>query len=42
MARVAHPKCMYDVQFLAIARRSPAPARAAQAFIEVLRATHRS
>ena len=42
MERVAHPKCMYDVQFLAITRRSPAPPRAAQAFIEVLRTAHRA
>lgn len=41
MKRVAHPRCMYEVQFVAIKRRSPAPPRAAQAFIELLCASHR-
>jgi len=40
MKRIAHPQCMYDVQFVAIERRSPSPPRAAQAFGELLRAAH--
>jgi hypothetical protein len=40
MQRVAHPQCMYDVQFVAIERRSPSPPRAAQAFGELLRTAH--
>jgi len=42
MSRVEHPECMYDVQFVAIERRSPAPPRVARAFTEFLRAAHRA
>ena len=41
MRRVEHPECMYDVQFVAILRRSPEPSRVAQAFLDALRAAHR-
>ena len=41
MRRVEHPQCMYDVQFVAILRRSPEPSRVAQAFLDALRAAHR-
>jgi len=41
MRRVEHPQCMYDVQFVAIVRRSPEPSRVAQAFLDALRAAHR-
>ena len=42
MRRVEHPECMYDVQFVAILRRSPEPSRVAQAFLDALRAAHRT
>jgi DNA-binding transcriptional LysR family regulator len=38
--RVAHPECRYDVQFVSIVRRSPAPTRLAQAFLDALLAAH--
>jgi len=40
MQRVEHPECMYDVQFVAILRRSPEPSRVAHAFLEALREAH--
>lgn len=40
MRRIAHPECSYEVQFVAIARRSPAPSRIVQAFWEALVAAH--
>jgi DNA-binding transcriptional LysR family regulator len=40
MRRIAHPECSYQVQFVAIARRSPAPSRIAQAFWDALVAAH--
>lgn len=40
MHRIAHPMCGYDVQFVAIARRSPAPSRITQAFWSALVAAH--
>lgn len=40
MRRIAHPGCGYQVQFVALARRSPAPSRIAQAFWAALVAAH--
>jgi DNA-binding transcriptional LysR family regulator len=40
MQRVEHPECMYDVQFVAIARRSPELPRVAQAFLDALCSAH--
>lgn len=40
MRRIAHPACSYEVQFVAIARRSPAPTRIASAFWHALVRTH--
>jgi DNA-binding transcriptional LysR family regulator len=41
MQRVEHPELRYDVQFVSVVRRSPAPSRLAQAFLDVLAAAHR-
>jgi DNA-binding transcriptional LysR family regulator len=38
--RVEHPDCMYEVSFVAIARRSPGPSRLATTFLEALRGAH--
>ncbi|HEV8689767.1 MAG TPA: substrate-binding domain-containing protein, partial [Ideonella sp.] len=35
------PDCTYDVNFVALTRRSPEPPRIAQAFLQALRAAHR-
>lgn len=40
MQRIEHPRCMYDVQFVAILRRSPEPSRVAQAFLQALCDAH--
>lgn len=40
MRRIAHPGCSYQVQFVAVARRSPAPSRITQAFWAALVAAH--
>jgi DNA-binding transcriptional LysR family regulator len=40
MRRVEVPGCNYDVQFVAVMRRSPAPARVAQAFLDALCRAH--
>jgi len=40
MRRIQHPECMYEVQFMAIVRRSPGPSRVAQAFLDALRRAH--
>ena len=40
MKKVDAPGCHYDVQFVAVMRRSPAPSRVAQAFSEALRQAH--
>lgn len=38
--RVAHPECMYELQFVAILRRSPGPSRLSTTFVEALRRAH--
>jgi DNA-binding transcriptional LysR family regulator len=40
MQRVEHPELRYDVQFVSAVRRSPAPSRLAQAFLDALAAAH--
>jgi DNA-binding transcriptional LysR family regulator len=40
MKRVGPPECSYEVQFVAIARRSPAPTRIAGAFWQALARAH--
>lgn len=40
MRRVGPPECSYEVQFVAIARRSPAPTRIAGAFWQALARAH--
>ena len=40
MRRVEHAECRYDVDFMAIVRRSPEPSRVAQAFLNALMAAH--
>lgn len=42
MRKVPLPDVSYPVQFVAVSRRSPAPPRAAQAFLESLERAHRS
>jgi DNA-binding transcriptional LysR family regulator len=37
---VAHPQCMYEVQFVAISRRTPRPARLTTTFLDALRLSH--
>jgi DNA-binding transcriptional LysR family regulator len=41
MQRVEHAELRYDVQFVSVVRRSPAPSRLAQAFLDALVAAHR-
>ncbi|WP_198320690.1 LysR family transcriptional regulator [Azohydromonas aeria] len=38
--RVAHPECMYELQFVAIQRRSPQPSRLSTTFVQALRHAH--
>jgi DNA-binding transcriptional LysR family regulator len=40
MRRVQHPELRYDVQFVSAVRRSPAPTRLAQAFLDALAGAH--
>lgn len=38
--KVAHPQCSYDVEFVAISRRSSHPARLTTTFLDALRVSH--
>ncbi|WP_298232883.1 LysR family transcriptional regulator [uncultured Azohydromonas sp.] len=38
--RVEHPECMYQLQFVAVLRRSPRPSRLSTTFVEALRRAH--
>jgi len=38
--RVEHPACMYEVRFVALMRRTPAPSRMAECFLEGLQQAH--
>ncbi len=38
--RIAHPECMYEVQFVAISRRTPRAARLTTTFLDALRFCH--
>jgi DNA-binding transcriptional LysR family regulator len=40
MRRIDCPSCAYDVQFVAVLRRSPEPSRVAQAFLDALCRAH--
>jgi DNA-binding transcriptional LysR family regulator len=42
MRRIAQQQVNYDVLFVAVSRRSPAPSRVAQAFLECLARAHRA
>lgn len=38
--RIEHPECMYELQFVAVLRRSPRPSRLSTTFVEALRRAH--
>lgn len=38
--RVEHPECMYELQFVAVLRRSPRPSRLSTTFVEALQRAH--